>query len=436
MCKVLDNALPVLGGIAGGVIGSVVPGVGTALGAGIGAGLGGAAGNYAQTHNFGSALTSGALSGGLSYVGGSLSQGLGGIGATGADGASSGFQGAFTGAAQPDALAPELSGLGSSSADGFAGLGNSASSLGSLESGLGGSALFGNNAGMGLSGLDSGLSSGLGTADASTLASSGLQGGNYTGSLGGGSGSLGQTGATTAGQPQSPDLSTAVSQNPTNMGSGAVSSEGAQSTSMASNPSLMAAQGIDPSQSEGLGSLYGPNSTAGQSPMGSAISNSAPQSNVAFNAGNLGQQTMDNSSFDWGSPQNLSTMFRLANTGLGAYQQHMQQAHANDYINQINSMYSPNSPYAQQMSQELARKDAAAGRNSQYGNRAVQLAAALTQGRAQALGGNNYYNASQNNSGASLLNGLFSNFATPQAMQGLSNMGQAGYQGLQGLFAY
>lgn len=40
-------------------------------------------------------------------------------------------------------------------------------------------------------------------------------------------------------------------------------------------------------------------------------------------------------------------------------------------------MYGPNSAYAQQLQQTLARKDAAAGRNSQYGARAAQLQAML-----------------------------------------------------------
>lgn len=43
----------------------------------------------------------------------------------------------------------------------------------------------------------------------------------------------------------------------------------------------------------------------------------------------------------------------------------------------LKDMYSPNSPYAQQLAQQLARKDAAAGRNSQYGPRAVELQARL-----------------------------------------------------------
>jgi hypothetical protein len=46
-------------------------------------------------------------------------------------------------------------------------------------------------------------------------------------------------------------------------------------------------------------------------------------------------------------------------------------------IQNLGSMYGPNSPYAQQLRQQLERKDAAAGRRSQYGPREVQLQAAL-----------------------------------------------------------
>lgn len=51
-------------------------------------------------------------------------------------------------------------------------------------------------------------------------------------------------------------------------------------------------------------------------------------------------------------------------------------------IQSLGNMYSPNSPYAQQLRQELERKDAAAGRRSQYGPREVQLMAALADKQA------------------------------------------------------
>jgi hypothetical protein len=48
-----------------------------------------------------------------------------------------------------------------------------------------------------------------------------------------------------------------------------------------------------------------------------------------------------------------------------------------DNMPTLADMYGPNSSYATQMAQTLARKDAASGRNSQYGPRAVQLQAML-----------------------------------------------------------
>lgn len=51
-------------------------------------------------------------------------------------------------------------------------------------------------------------------------------------------------------------------------------------------------------------------------------------------------------------------------------------------MSSLAGMYSPNSPYAQQLRQTLERKDAAAGRRSQYGPREVQLMAALADKQA------------------------------------------------------
>lgn len=76
---------------------------------------------------------------------------------------------------------------------------------------------------------------------------------------------------------------------------------------------------------------------------------------------------------------------QLISAGGNAYMGNKQAGQYNDVINQINQLYAPDSPYAQQMQQALARKDAAAGRNSQYGSRAVELAAALTKAKSDAL---------------------------------------------------
>ena len=53
----------------------------------------------------------------------------------------------------------------------------------------------------------------------------------------------------------------------------------------------------------------------------------------------------------------------------------------------LQSMFGPNSAYAQQMRQQLERRDAAAGRRSQYGPREVELQAALAKTMASAAPG-------------------------------------------------
>ena len=67
-----------------------------------------------------------------------------------------------------------------------------------------------------------------------------------------------------------------------------------------------------------------------------------------------------------------------AGTGLGMIWNRYQTA--KDYGNQASnlaSLYGQNSPYSQQLQQSLLRKDAAAGRRSQYGTRNVELQARL-----------------------------------------------------------
>lgn len=68
-------------------------------------------------------------------------------------------------------------------------------------------------------------------------------------------------------------------------------------------------------------------------------------------------------------------------------QQQLASQQSNDFINnQINAvdnMYGQNSAYANQMRQELERKDAAAGRRSQYGGREVELQAKLAAQQSQ-----------------------------------------------------
>lgn len=76
-----------------------------------------------------------------------------------------------------------------------------------------------------------------------------------------------------------------------------------------------------------------------------------------------------------GTLYNLNAQRRASNQYRGAVNQQAQS---------LNDMFSVNSPYAQQMERELARRDAAAGRRSQYGSRSVELQAKLAQAAAQA----------------------------------------------------
>lgn len=87
-----------------------------------------------------------------------------------------------------------------------------------------------------------------------------------------------------------------------------------------------------------------------------------------------------------------SLLSQLIAGGGNAYMGNKQAGQYNDVISQINQLFAPDSPYAKQMQQTLARKDAAAGRNSQYGDRSVQLAAALTQAKSNALTSPGYGN--------------------------------------------
>lgn len=62
---------------------------------------------------------------------------------------------------------------------------------------------------------------------------------------------------------------------------------------------------------------------------------------------------------------------------LGLYGNYKMGKSAQSNIDQLRGLYAPGSPYAQQMAQGMQRRDAAAGRRSQYGSREVELAAKL-----------------------------------------------------------
>lgn len=82
--------------------------------------------------------------------------------------------------------------------------------------------------------------------------------------------------------------------------------------------------------------------------------------------------------------QTLMQLYGMSQAGKGLGEAgDMNSALANQ-VRSLGEIYGPNSPYAAQMRQTLARKDAAAGRNSQYGPREAQLQALLAEKQAQA----------------------------------------------------
>ena len=93
----------------------------------------------------------------------------------------------------------------------------------------------------------------------------------------------------------------------------------------------------------------------------------------------------------FGAPNNTPLWATGARTLAGLYSANeaMKSAQANQEAiqqqqRQLADMYGPNSPYAAQLRQALARKDARAGRNSQYGPREVELQAQLARASAGA----------------------------------------------------
>lgn len=96
-------------------------------------------------------------------------------------------------------------------------------------------------------------------------------------------------------------------------------------------------------------------------------------------------------------------------------------------INTLEGLFGQNSAYATQMRQQLERRDAAAGRRSQYGNREVELQAALA-GNAAKLQPGLQQLYSQKNANTNLL--VQSLLRNPNLLSGLKE----GWNGLTGMF--
>lgn len=166
-----------------------------------------------------------------------------------------------------------------------------------------------------------------------------------------------------------------------------------------------------------LGSIVGGNLSGGN-PFGSMIGGQI--------GSQIGGQVTGNT-----MPTNISPVTGVSNSaGLdnvnqsllgaaaGLYNYGARNSEVNKQIGGLEALYSANSPYAQQMRQAMERKDAAAGRRSQYGTREVELQAALaTQASRMAPTLQQLYQQKQNQRGMAL-NSLLRN---PEVARYLSN---------------
>ncbi len=69
------------------------------------------------------------------------------------------------------------------------------------------------------------------------------------------------------------------------------------------------------------------------------------------------------------------------------FSNYKQYSNTGDLMDDIKGIYSPDGVYAKELEKQLARRDAAAGRNSQYGPRLAELMARLGDSQARSLSG-------------------------------------------------
>lgn len=112
----------------------------------------------------------------------------------------------------------------------------------------------------------------------------------------------------------------------------------------------------------------------------------------------------------------------LASGLAGLYQGYDQRRKAKQMMKQMSGNFGNNSPYAKNLRNELSRKDAAAGRRSQYGPREVELQARLAEMNARQAPGLAQLYGMQNQGG----NAMFNNLLNLGKTTGLFNMMQGG----------
>lgn len=129
----------------------------------------------------------------------------------------------------------------------------------------------------------------------------------------------------------------------------------------------------------GAAGAVGSGTTAGT--LGSILSNPIAQQAGKKMTGNIVGNLVSNVLGGGQQPGGVSTLGNLASM----FTNYNQYSQNKDILDQIKSIYSPDGTYAKYLQNELGRKDAAAGRNSQYGPRLAQMLGMLGEKQADAL---------------------------------------------------
>lgn len=107
---------------------------------------------------------------------------------------------------------------------------------------------------------------------------------------------------------------------------------------------------------------------------------------------------------------------------MGLYQANRNRKAINSQIDNLGGMFSQNSPYATQLRQQLARRDAAGGRRSQYGPREVELQAALATANQRNAPALSQLYQGQNNNREMMLRNLLQLGNQSGAFKGLADL--------------
>jgi hypothetical protein len=164
-----------------------------------------------------------------------------------------------------------------------------------------------------------------------------------------------------------------------------------------------------------IGDLSATDSSLGQAGLQNQIAN---QTANPFSLSNLMSNPMGavKSAYDTVSKNPIPSMYAAgslydmyAKNKMAKAQENMYNQNRADIMN----TYAPGSPEYNLLAQQMARKDAAAGRNSQYGTRANDLAGTIAKLRMGALGN---LQSGQNQLGNQMLGNQYGMFNTPLAL--------------------